>query len=220
MRTIQNSNEKLIIENFSKNKVLTINELKILMPFSLRTIFSRLKMWNVINSYNKNGMYYTLTTIAKFDSYGLWQYNDICFSKHGNLKQTLLHLINSSEKGLNAVEISELLRMDCRSFLWQYSKIEEIQRTKIEGHYVWFSADAEKYQQQKAARLGVSSNKKLCKIRDSSGILILIERIKNPDADEIALSKILLKQGIKIKPEAISEFFDYHGIEKKNNVFN
>lgn len=216
MKTLQNSNENLVIDTFSKKKVLTINELKTLIPLSIRTIYTRLKDWNVINSYNKNGKYYTLTTIAKFDSYGLWHYNDIHFSKHGNLKQTLIHLIKSSETGLSALKIGELMRMDYRSFLWHFSQIKEIQRTKIDGAYVWFSADVGTYQQQQTARIGVSKSKLVCEIKDSIAILILVERIKNPDMESETLSELLSKQGVKIKPATITAFFNYYGIEKKS----
>ena len=219
MRTLQNSNDSLVIANFTKKKVLTINELQILIPLlSVRTIYSRLKCWNAITSYNKNGKFYTLTTIAIFDSYGLWHYNDIHFSKYGNLKQTLTQLIRSSENGLNAFEIGELLRMDYRSFLSHFSLLEEIQRTKIDGIYIWFSGDADTYQRQKAARLGVSKNKIVLEIKDSIAILILVERVRNPDMELETLSEILSKQGVYIKPETIGAFFSYHQIEKKSQL--
>jgi hypothetical protein len=155
--------------------------------------------------------------IAKFDSYGLWHCNDIHFSKHGNLKQTLIHLINTSENGLNATEIGGLLRMGQRSFLWHFSKLKEIQRIKIDGAYVWFSADAATFQRQETTRLGISNKKMAVEMKDSIAILILVERIKNPGLELEALAELLHKQGINIKPSNIAAFFNYHGIEKKNN---
>jgi hypothetical protein len=215
MKPLQNSNDNLVTDTFLQKKVLTIIELKELIPLSVRTIYNRLQDWKAINSYNKNGKYYTLSTIANFDSYGLWHYNDIHFSKHGNLKQTLIQLIKNSENGLNAGEIGELLRMDCRSFLWQFSKIKEIQRSKIDGIYVWFSTEADKYQQQKAVRQGQSKSEMAFQIKDSIAIVILVETIKNPEMDSEALSELLCRQGIKIKPAILTAFFSYYGIEKK-----
>jgi hypothetical protein len=219
MNTLQNSNDSLVIATFAKKKVLTINELQILIPLlSVRTIYTRLKGWNAITSYNKNGKFYTLTTIAIFDSYGLWHYNDIHFSKYGNLKQTLIHLIKSSENGLNALEIAELMRMDHRSFLSHFSLLKEIQRTKIDGIYIWFSGDADTCQRQKAARLGASKNKIALEIKDSIAILILVERVRNPEMELETLSELLSKQGVYIKPETIGAFFSYHRIEKKSQL--
>lgn len=219
MNTLQNSNDSLVIATFTKKKVLTINELQALIPLlSVRTIYTRLKGWNAITSYNKNGKFYTLTTIAIFDSYGLWHYNDIHFSKYGNLKQTLIHLIKSSESGLNACEIAELMRMDHRSFLSHFSLLKEIQRTKIDGIYIWFSGDADIFEQQKAARLGVTRNKMVLGIKDSVAILILVARVRNPDMELDSLSELLSNQGVYIKPETIGLFLSYHQIEKKSQL--
>jgi len=219
MNTLQNSNDRLVIATFTKEKVLTINDLKMLIPLlSVRTIYTRLKGWNAITSYNKNGKFYTLTSIAIFDSYGLWHYNDIHFSKHGNLKQTLIQLIKSSEKGLTAVEIGELMRMDHRSFLSHFSLLKEIQRTKIDGIYIWFSGDADTFQRQKASRLGDLKNKIVLEIKDSIAIRILVERVRNPDMELETLSELLYKQGVYIKPETIGAFFSYHRIKKKEQL--
>lgn len=209
--------ESKVIDTFYKNNVLTINELKLLLPFSVRTIYNRLKTWKAINSYNKNGKFYTLPDLAKFDSYGLWHYNDIHFSVHGNLKQTLVHIVRTSEDGLNAHEISGVLKMDYRSFLWQFSKLKQIRRVKINGAYVWFSSDKDTFQQQETTRLGVSIKKTAIEIKDPIAILLLVERIKNPEMGLKGLSELLYKQGVSIDPSTISSFFSYHGIEKKNN---
>ena len=219
MNTLQNSNDNLVMATFTKEKVLTIDELQVLIPLlSVRTIYTRLKRWNAITSHNKNGKFYTLATIAIFDSYGLWHYNDIHFSKYGNLKQTLVHLIKRSEKGLNAFEIGGLMRMGHRSFLSHFSLLKEIQRTKIDGIYIWFSGDTDTCQRQKAARLGASKNKTVLEIKDSIAILILVERVRNPDMELETLSELLSKQGVYIKPETIGAFFSYHRIEKKNQL--
>ncbi len=44
---------------------------------------------------------YVLPEIATFDKYGLWRYQKCFFPEHGNLKKTSIHLITTSEAGLN-----------------------------------------------------------------------------------------------------------------------
>jgi hypothetical protein len=41
--------------------------------------------------------------------YGLWNYDQIRFSKYGNLNQTIIQLINQSKSGMLADEIGQLI---------------------------------------------------------------------------------------------------------------
>ena len=61
-------------------------------------------------------------------------------------------------------------------------------------------------------------NKIVLEIKDSIAILILVERVRNPDMELETLSEILSKQGVYIKPETIGAFFSYHRIEKKSQL--
>jgi hypothetical protein len=42
-----------------------------------------------------------------------------------------------------------------------------------------------------------------------------VEFIKHPNMDVHDLAKFLSKKGIKIHPDAIYNFFEYHGLQKK-----
>ena len=82
-----------VIRSFKKQKVVTIDQLASWLSCSVVTARRRLKAWRAYTSYNRNGRYYTLPEIAQFDDIGLWRYQGAFFSKHGNLKQTLVHLV-------------------------------------------------------------------------------------------------------------------------------
>ena len=219
MKTNKKSNESMVLEVFHRNKTMTINELKLLLQRSVRTVHARLKNWKAISSYNKNSAYYTLPSIAKFDKNGLWHYKEIRFSKHGNLRQAMIYIVKTSEKGLYAHDIGELLGLDTRSFLSHFSNIPEFRREKITGHYVYFSNEDEIYKNQRTTRVKEDEMVLISPLKDSAGISVLVERIKFPDLDTNSLSVQLRKKGIRIKPEAIENFFYFHGIEKKTKGF-
>lgn len=203
------------LQAFEKKKIIVIKDLTDILKKSVRTAHSRLKQWGAINSYNKNGCYYTLPSIARFDQFGLWHYRDIHFSKYGNLKETLISLVENSENGLDSNQIGQLLKLDSRSFLSHFNNIKQLYREKINGRFIYFTTDKVVYQQQKQKRTDQKPGKQFNSVKDSTGILLLVERIKNPDLDETDLAKHLRKQGVRIKPEAISNFFFCHGIKKK-----
>ena len=102
-------NENRVLEKFRRQKIITIGQLVKWLKCSVITARRRLKKWQVYTSINNNGRYYTLPQIPVFNENGLWRYRKVLFSKHGNLKQTIVALITESEKGLSAVEIAELV---------------------------------------------------------------------------------------------------------------
>ncbi len=124
---------------YGREKVMTIHDLINRMMVSEITVRRKLKKSGAITSYNKNGRYYTLPHIPTFDSYGLWNYKDIRFSRYGNMNQTIKQLINRSSGGLHTEVISELIAYPPHSLLYQLCVKSAIQREKLHGRYVYFS---------------------------------------------------------------------------------
>ena len=89
-------------------KVVTLAELALHLHCSSRTVQRRLANWQAINSYNRNGAYYTLPDIPKFDAHGLWRYRQAFFSRSGNLPETFVQLAANSQAGLTAAEAGDL----------------------------------------------------------------------------------------------------------------
>jgi len=100
------------IKTFALKKVLTIAELTRLLVCSIITVRRRLKEWRAYTSYNKNGRYYTLPSIPKFNKRGIWTYKDIFFSRYGTLKNTIIALATKSKKGLTHSELEEIIGMN------------------------------------------------------------------------------------------------------------
>jgi transcriptional antiterminator len=124
--------ENKTIKLFKRKKTMTVQELSMLMDCSIPTIRKRLTQWRVYTSYNKNGRYYVMPEIPKFDKTGLWNHRDIRFSRFGTLKQTVIQLVKTSEKGLSASDVGVLVGLNPRSFMLQFRDIPEILREKIE----------------------------------------------------------------------------------------
>ena len=97
-----------IYEKIREKQVVTIENLVRLSKCSISTMRRRLKKWQAYTSYNKNGKYYTLPCIPQFNRNGIWVYKkNICFSKYGSLKKTIIHLVNISEAGYSISELNE-----------------------------------------------------------------------------------------------------------------
>ena len=129
--------DSFAFKTFKRRKVIVIKELSELLASSLMTARRRLKQWHTHTSYSHNGRYYVLHDVAKFDKHGLWQYKDIFFSKYGNLRKTVIHLVKTSASGLAAAEIGELVGLRPWSFLSHFHNEPQLKREKVEGRFVY-----------------------------------------------------------------------------------
>ena len=215
--TYINDMEKIeCIENqFIEKIVVTLPELSQLLNVSIRTIQRITRGWNTIRSYDHNGRYFSLERLAEFNSYGIWEYSNIHFSKFGNLKNTLIAIINNSTQGMDALQIRDVLGVDTRSFLYQYKDISALKREKLGGIYVYFSSDQGKFTEQLSRRKLNMEAISPPPLKSIIAINVLVAAIKHPGFTTEGLSKHLYKLGIRVKPKAIQNFFKFYGIEKK-----
>lgn len=205
--------EKNALQRFRLKKVLTIEQLVDLLNCSVITVRRRLKQWRVYTSLNKNSRYYVLPEVPNFDKNGLWNYQRIFFSKHGNLKKTIIQLIRQAEAGLSSHEVSELVGIAPNSsFISHFCDFPGIRREKHKGVFIYFSDDPEIYTKQTLVRLGAKKFPS-----DAEAVLILVQFIKHPNISIEELSNKIAQQGKGIEPAVIRRFLDYHDLLKKKH---
>ena len=132
-----------IRNSFGENKILTLMRLKeILGTTSTMTVYRRLKSLSYLSSYSHRGKLYTLADIPEFNDMGIWSFQDVYFSRWGNLLQTVRHLVDASEMGYGAGELESLVHVEAKHALLELLRGKQIDREKIGGVYVYFSAEA------------------------------------------------------------------------------
>jgi len=133
-------------------QVQTFEDLKTKSGCKPITLYRKIKLCNLLVSYNENARFYTTSGLAHFNHYGIWNYNQILFSKHGNLCETIIVLIDNSLYGYTAKELAHILAVktdDALRVLWQKKRI---QRQKVGAQNVYFSLRTELFAQQLSAR--------------------------------------------------------------------
>jgi len=200
-----------VVRSFKKEKVVTVVQLANWLSCSIVTARRRLKAWRAYTSYNRNGRYYTLPEIAKFDDIGLWRYQGAFFSKHGNLKQTLIYLVTHSVQGLSGAELGEILGLQPRSFLSHFRDHPAIYRENLMGHWIWFAADPKTQEQQIQARLAQKSRMP----SDMEAVMILVDLIEHPNSSLEQIAHRLKSRKLDIEVAAIRQLLEYHGLLKK-----
>lgn len=210
-------NEERALEKFRRQKIVTIAQLVEWLKCSVITARRNLKRWQSLTSINKNARYYTLPQVPAFDENGLWKYQTVLFSRHGNLKQTIFALITDSRKGLSAVEIGELVDLVANSsFLSRFKSMPGIKREKHQGRFIYLSDRPEIYSQQKQTR---ATRQEIAGFpTDSEAVEILVQLIKHPGIGILQLAAEVSKPGKRIAPDMIRRFLDFHDLLKKTST--
>jgi len=212
-------NISAVIRSFKKEKTVTIVLLATWLSCSIATARRRLKAWKAYTSYNHNGRYYTLPEIAKFDANGLWRYQGVFFSKHGNLRQTLVHLVIHSMQGLSGSELGELLGLQPRSFLSHFRNHPALCREEMMGRWIWFAADLKIRDKQRHARLAQVVNQAPRMPSDMEAVMILVDLIHHPNSGLEHIAHRLKPKGLNIDVEAIRQLLAHHDLLKKTVDF-
>lgn len=215
MTEIKQKEIKNVQEILKKERVFTLDRLMSLLRCSRRTAQTRLKHWKAFTSYNQNGRYYTMPQSPNFDANGLWHYENKFFSRHGNLKKTVIYLIRHSDSGLSGEQLGKLLGLLPRSFLHHFTDIPGIQREKKDGLYVYFCDEPNKYLQQVHNRMTIiNSTSTEESLSDADAVLVLTELIKHHNIS-ISIEDIMALPQIKERKfqiPVIEQFLERHGL--------
>ena len=220
--SVKKNNDDNVLTIFRSKQVITLNELAELSKCSIKTIQRRLKKGKTYRSYNQNGRYYVLADVPAFNQDGIWQFKDIFFSKHGNLRETLVHLVEQSEAGCSVSEMSSILGMPVHKFLCEHFKnAPALERNKHQGSYIYFSKHSKRYAQQKDQREKlVGSQARQNSPSNAEAVIILVELIKHLNDTVEQLTRRVRRRGLRVSIEAVHHLLLYHDLLKKLWIFN
>jgi len=210
----KNPQDRLVLL-FDQKKCWTIEELTHSLNYSTISIRRFLKDIGYYSSFTHNSMWYSLHSIPSFNKRGLWFYQDIGFSKHGNLKQTILNFVSKSPQGLAAKELFEILLIPCHPVLNQMYNKNQIDRFNTQRGFVYLSIDDKKRQRQlDRLQSQLMKAKQPESLNAQAAIYVLVEYIRHPEASIAELSKAVEKREVKASPEAITMLFKEHDLKK------
>ena len=209
------------LENFIKSRrVVQMRDLfEVVQSTSRMTVFRRLSGVEYLCSYTHAGRYYTLFDIARFDSDGIWFYDDIGFSQNGSLKKTVTYLVDNGDGGKFHSDLQRQLRVRVHNVLLDLVRSKQIKRTKFEGQFLYLSSDKARSTKQIEQRDKLSKQLRRIPvfITQPMVIEILAEVIRqskrHPRADQVASA--LAMRGLPIAENDVMTVFDHYDIEKK-----
>ena len=203
--------------SLQRMKMFSFDRLLSLLNCSTRTGRSKLKQWGAYTSYNQNGRYYTMPQTPRFDENGLWRFDGVSFSRHGNLRKTVTHLIRNSKAGLSGRRIGELVKLSPRSFLHHFRDAPGIRREKHGGVYVYFSEETKAYKRQKEKRLEALKASAQA-LSDADAVIILAALIRHHELGVEDIPTLPEIESAGFSSHAVRNFLERHGLLKKTAV--
>lgn len=199
---------------FRSKKIITLPELSGLLGSSAVTARRYLRHWNVFTSYNLKGMYYTLPDIPVFDEHGLWLYQRARFTRHGNLRQTIVALVRQSPAGLTAEEIGRIVGLNPTSFMHHFRDAAGLRRAASGRRYVYFSDHPETGAAQERARQS-GTHRPGETLTDAEAVAVLVQFLQHAGADEAQLCAWANQTGQRLTVGQVQDFLSRHGLLKK-----
>jgi len=217
---------KVLLKMFRNKYIATLDELfHVLDTHSRMSIFRRLKSIGYLTSFTDAGRYYTLPDIPKFDTLGLWFYQDVGFSRAGTLKATVIDLVNLSEAGMTPTEALNLLRLrvanSLHNTLHGLIKDGHLKRQRLQGLPLYTSIDSDIARKQITARRKKIESRSLVSTiaSNEATIAVLVEALRagkvltHPSTVAARLSA----QAMAITVDQVEQIFSQYGLkaEKK-----
>jgi len=136
-----------------RQKIATMDEMKAALGTQGdATIFRKLAALAYRTSYSHCGRYYVLDEIAEYDDRGLWSLGAVRFSRYGTLRATAEALVEAAEAGYLVNELEALVHVEAKGALLNLVRQGAVARGKVEGRYVYLSADPATRKRQLTAR--------------------------------------------------------------------
>jgi hypothetical protein len=204
-----------IVKTFLAPRVLSLPELCHRLRCSRATVLRRLKDHSYYSSYNCSGRFFTIKEVVHFDSHGLWFCKGARFSRHGTLKDTVVHFVKSSERGLTHDELATQLGIRAHNTLLELVTQSRIQRVKLGPTFVYCSRKPSIHRQQVRKRKVFLRMRERPHPTSAQKIATLLELIKDPRAELQDIVIRCKRGGVGISRDVVDAIFEKYDLEKK-----
>src|SRR5258708_30432452 len=142
-----------LLELFQRLRAATMPEMKAALGTRAEvTVFRKLASLPYQTSYSHRGAFYTLASIPRFDSQGLWCCRGAWFSQSGTLLKVAEVLVSQAPAGYFTSELEEVLHVPAKDALRQLVQAARLHRQDFHGLYLYTAKDRSRRQEQRAAR--------------------------------------------------------------------
>jgi len=217
--------ESQVVQLLRQRQVAAYADLAQQLEVSRKTVQRALGKAGAYASLNGNSAYVTLKNTPRFDRRGLWGYQQLRFSRHGDLPRTIQALVEQSSQGCTLEELQQWLGTRVHNHLSRLLRRSEIQRFFLGRHAIYTSAAPAPRQQQQAARQPSATAEPLEPVVHEAPALppgmkamdliqLLLQMLRKPEASPASLAKSLQAKGLAIHADQVREAMAFYGLKK------
>jgi hypothetical protein len=217
--------ESDVVQLLKQRHVAAYTDLARELKVSTKTVQRALHKAGAYASINGNSAYATLRSTPRFNRRGLWSYQELRFSRHGDLSHTIQTLVEQSRQGCTVEELQQWLGTRVHNHLSLLLRRGKIHKFSLGRHVVYTSADPDQHQRQQAARqppatVGlwpstVAERPALPPDTEAMDVIrLLLQMLRRPGASEASLAKALQAQGMKIHADRVRHVMAFYGLKK------
>jgi hypothetical protein len=216
--------ERKLVDWLKKRKVATMKHMRHQFQLSHMTVVRALKKYGYFTSYNYNAAYYSLHDVPQFDSWGLWAYRDIRFSKFGTLTQTVVALVQNAPAGMTTAELQERLQTQVANLLCrlvQQGRLTQKPLTRRQVVYLAANreqADRQYQQRQKIPAPAAEPGGPLPpNLATDQVIQILRQMVLAPESQPEGIARQLTRRDVAVTAGQVRQVIEHYALEKKRH---
>jgi len=192
------------------------------LNLSAKALQRLLRPLGCYRSVNHNSAFLTLAGTPRFDAWGLWACQGVCFSRHGNLSLTLRRVIDQSPDGQTRQQLEDKVHTRVHNHLSLLLRRQAIACFSLARHTVYTSIDPQRRRQQERARRpappGLAEPTLLPEGIDGVVVVrVLLRLLQWPDASTASLAKSLQAQHLAVTAGQVRQIIDFYGLKKTNH---
>jgi hypothetical protein len=189
---------------------------------STKTVQRALAQVGYYNSLNYNATFVTLQDVPRFDPHGLWTYQDVHFSQHGNLPQTLRQLIERAPAGYTVEELEGLVGTRVHNHVSRLLREGTLARCFQGRSVVYLAADPRRRARQEAVRCqteppaapAIPPTDLPPGLDALTVIAVLVRLLEAPEASAAAVARTLQARGRSVRAEQVRQIIAFYGLKK------
>ncbi len=220
------SAESQIVDRLKQRRVEKFSRLAHGFNLSTKTVQRALAKVDHLTSVNQNAAFVTLKETARFDKRGLWKFRKTCFSKYGNLPQTIQALVERAPLGYTLKELEQLLDTRMNNHVSRLVREGKLTRFSLGRYAVYLSSDHQRQAEQWAARQQEIAPVRPVRVTDRSRldvppgleavtvIRVLVRLLDAPEASVASVARWLQAREVDVRADQIRQILDFYGLKK------
>ena len=214
--------ESQIVRQLRRDRIANWRALAEQLDCSTKTVQRALAKVGYFSSINCNATFVTLEDVPRFDQQGLWTYETVHFSKHGNLPQTLRQIVEHAPAGCTVEELEQLVGTRVHNHVSRLLREGKLSRFLQGRKVVYLAAGLRRQEAQQQVRCQAEPDQAPA-VHDMdlppgldavTVIRVLVRLLDAPQASVASIARWLQARNVAVRADQIRQILHFYGLKK------